>query len=468
MPIPGRASTVGIGILLAAGALLAVALFAQTIINYQYVSTNLVRQEARRTADERLRNVERSARLSRPQDADDLRTVLDDLRGDMSDQIAALTLLEPDGSPIATSGHTGPILGPDERRRLLADRNAAFAQDWWNGREVLIGILSCRCGLPSAAPASGEPVRPGRLLLEVALYRDSLSAPFMRLRRNAAISASAALALLVSVLLIAARSRSYVRGKQLEAQADLARQVQRDLLPGADAWPPDRDIAAICLSAWQVGGDFYDVVRLPGGRVTFALGDVSGHGISAALLMGLIHGAMNSPPWGTAEEDPGGAAVRLNHLLLTKSSGERFASLFWCSYDPVSCTLRYINAGHLPPLWFRRRSDGAVTLERLAKGGPILGVLEPATYTTASIEAHDGDLLVLFSDGVVEATNHRGEPFGEERLIALVQTQHDRPARAICEAILVAVKTFAGRRPIDDDQTVLVARLWRETGAVTN
>ena len=78
-----------------------------------------------------------------------------------------------------------------------------------------------------------------------------------------------------------------------------------------------------------MGGDFYDIVTLAGGRVSFVVGDVSGHGISAALLMGLIHGAMSNPPWG-ASEDPDRAAVRLNDLLLTKSSGERFASLFWC------------------------------------------------------------------------------------------------------------------------------------------
>ena len=331
------------------------------------------------------------------------------------------------------------------------------------GTTAVRSLLACfpvAAVLPRQVPAGGDPAGTGRLLLEVALYRDSLSAPFARLIRTSAISASAALALLVSVSLIAVRFGRYVRGKQLEAQADLARQVQRDLLPGPEAWPASLDIAADCLPASQVGGDFYDVVRLPGGRVAFALGDVSGHGISAALLMGLIHGAMNSPPWGVSEDDPHDAASRLNDLLLTKSSGERFASLFWCSYDPASRTLRYINAGHLPPLWLRAQPGGAAPVDRLAEGGPLLGLLSTAAYRTVSVEARAGDLLVLFSDGIVEAMNSRGEPFGEERLIATARAHQERPARAICDEILAAVRTFLGNAPAQDDQTLLVVRLW--------
>lgn len=460
MANPRRVSSFWIGALLTAGALLAVALLVQTIVNYQYVSTNLIRQQIRRTADERLRNVERSARLSRPQDPEAFQGILDDLRADLSDQIAGLTLLQVDGSIVATSGQAEPVLGPEERRQFLADRDAPFTQVWRDGREIVVGVFPCRCTLAREAGARDQP-GPGRLVLEIALYRDSLSAPFARLRRNAAVSASAALVLLVSVTLIAARFRSYVRGKQLEAQADLAREVQRNLLPGADAWPPDLDIAARCIPAWQVGGDFYDIVTLPAGRMAFALGDVSGHGISSALLMGLIHGAMSSPPWGVSDEDPATAAGRLNQLLVAKSSGERFASMFWCAFDPRSLTLRYINAGHLPALLLRRQADGTRAVDRLADGGPVLGLLSDAAYHTASVEARDGDLLVIFSDGIVEAPDGRGEPFGEDRLIAVLQAQQKRPAHEMCDAILAAVRTFAGHTPVQDDQTLLVARLWQ-------
>jgi phosphoserine phosphatase RsbU/P len=253
----------------------------------------------------------------------------------------------------------------------------------------------------------------------------------------------------------------YVRGKQLEVQMEVARQVQRDLLPPASAWPAGVDVAADCVPASEVGGDFYDIVNLRHDGIAFALGDVSGHGVSAALLMSLIHGAMSSPPWGTAENEPDRAAARLNHLLLTKTSGERFASLFWCSYDSNSGILRYVNAGHLPPLWIQRASSGAWTINRLTEAGPVLGVLGSAAYHTASVEAGEGDLLVLFSDGIVEAANSRDEEFGENRLIDAVKQHADERARAICDAILSAVADFTGERPAQDDRTLLVVRLWR-------
>ena len=261
------------------------------------------------------------------------------------------------------------------------------------------------------------------------------------------------------MLLIATGSGSYVRGKQLEVEMDLARQVQRDLLPAAGPRSGGSDVAAECRPASHVGGDFYDIVTLPGGRVSFVLGDVSGHGVSSALLMALIHGAMSAPPWGASNEDPDGAAARLNALLLEKSSGERFASLFWCVHDPASGLLRYVNAGHLPAVWLHRSTDGRWVADRLTEGGPVLGVIDGARYHTASVQTAEGDLLVLFSDGITEATNDRDEPFGDERLIDAIQRSRDLPARAICDAITSAVEVFSGMRPPVDDQTLLVVRL---------
>jgi len=459
----GERSTLWLKVLLAAGAILAVVLLGQTIINYRYVSNNLVLQDARRVAQERVRNVERAARLARPQDAEAFRVLLDDLRDDTTDQVAGITLLQSNGAIVASSGQT--TAAPGRQWRGLVERDAIMTREWHEGREVLVGTFPCRCGLPRrAGDAADQQPDFGRLLVQVALYEDSLSAPFSRLRRNAIISASAALSLLVALSLIAARAGAYVRGKQLEMQVELARQVQRDLLPSAATLQAGIDFAAECLPASQVGGDFYDIVTLPGGPVSFVLGDVSGHGISAALLMGLIHGAMSNPPWG-ASEDPDRSAARLNDLLLTKSSGERFASLFWCSYDPVSRVLRYLNAGHLPALWLRREMDGTWHLDRLTEGGPVLGLLKAAAYRTAAVSANEGDLLVLFSDGITEAPNSSEEQFGEERLIAVAQQNPDLPARTICDAILAAVGKFTGDKAAPDDQTLLVVRLWTRSSA---
>lgn len=461
MAFSQRVSSVGIVALLVVGAVLAVTLLVETVVNYQYVSTNLIRQEARRAATERVREIEHAARMVRPSDVAGFQAILSEVQDEVSGQVAAIALLVHDGTFVTASGETAPAMSPAERERFLTDRAAPFTRLRRDNREVLVGVFVCRCGLPGQTPGTGNEAAFGRPLIEVALYRDSLSAPFTRLRRNAIIGALSALALLVSVSLIAARFGSYVRGKQAEAQADLARQVQRDLLPGPGALPPGIDVAVLCLPAWQVGGDFYDVVSLPDGAVAFCLGDVSGHGMSAALLMGLIHGAMSSPPWGVPDEDPALAAVRLNHLLVTKSSGERFASLFWCAYDPARHTLRYLNAGHLPPLWFRRGTDRAATPDRLTDGGPVLGLLDTAAYQTVSVDAQAGDLLVLFSDGIVEAVNRQGEHFGDARLTAAVQANLDQPARAVSEAVVAALETFVGAEPVPDDRTLLVVRLWR-------
>jgi stage II sporulation SpoE-like protein len=458
----GGRGTVWLKVLLAAGALLAFALLVQTVVTYRYVSRNLILQEARRMSQERVRNVERAtSRLAHPQDPEALAVVLEDLRSEMPDQIAGIRIVRPDGGLVAASGQVPLEAAVDGPRRAAAPGGAEVIRESVEGRDVLVSVLPCRCGVSRPTGEAVAQTRDtGRLLAEVALYEDSLSAPFSSLRRNAIVSASAACALLIALGLIAIRAGAYIRGKQLEVQLDLAREVQRDLLPSAAGSPPGLDVAAEFLPASRVGGDFYDIVRLPGGRVSFVLGDVSGHGISAALLMGLIHGAMSNPPWGAEEDEPDQSADRLNRLLLAKSSGERFASLFWCSYDPASQRLRYLNAGHPPALWLRRQPDGTWSAERLSGGGPVLGLLAAAEYRTMSVMATAGDLLVLFSDGLTEAPSVLDEPFGEERLIALARATANQPARVICDAILHAVRAFTEGRPAVDDQTLLVVKLW--------
>ena len=176
-----------------------------------------------------------------------------------------IALLHGNGTVVAPSGQPSTDVPPQQRGRVTG-RDTALAREWRAGREVVFVVLPCRCGLPRQRAERAEGPPSGRLLVEVGLYRDRLTAPFARLRRHATISSSAALALLVSVLLIAAGSGSYVRGKQLEVEMDLARQVQRDLLPAAGLRSAGSDVAAECRPASQVGGDFYDIVTLPGDR----------------------------------------------------------------------------------------------------------------------------------------------------------------------------------------------------------
>jgi sigma-B regulation protein RsbU (phosphoserine phosphatase) len=145
-----------------------------------------------------------------------------------------------------------------------------------------------------------------------------------------------------------------------------------------------------------------------------------------------------------------------------KTAQERFVSLFWCFFDRQGSRLRYINAGHLPPLLIRAgagRNTGKPTVIRLDDGGPVLGLLPGMRYRQAEVQAEHGDLLVVFSDGILEAANSHDEEFGEARVIASVERQFDRPPGEICSAILADVKAFLGRESPQDDQTLLVIRL---------
>jgi len=297
-------------------------------------------------------------------------------------------------------------------------------------------------------------------MLEIALYWRSADSEFIGdLRRNLIIQVSAAIALLGAMVFLGLRFPSYMHGKQLEQQLALARSVQQTLLPSASPDCGRLDVAARCDPAWQVGGDFYDVFVAQQDRVAMLLGDVSGKGLPASLLMGLVHGAVRSSSWAGSGVEHEEASRSLNDLLCMRTTVERFASLFWCYYDPHEKSLRYVNAGHLPPFVLANgNGKGAARLERLEEGGPVLGVIPGADYRQGSAEFNAGDVLVLYSDGVVEAANATDEEFGEERLAQLILENRTRPANEIRDEILRQVRSFVGGEQFQDDLTLLVVR----------
>jgi sigma-B regulation protein RsbU (phosphoserine phosphatase) len=144
------------------------------------------------------------------------------------------------------------------------------------------------------------------------------------------------------------------------------------------------------------------------------MGDVSGKGVPAALLMGVIHGAVRSSLWSESSLLHESESQELNCLLCESASRERFASMFSCYHDPTACSLSYVNAGHCPPLLVRR-NGGEVEISSLQVGGPVLGILPEAGYEQAKVEVSAGDTLVMYSDGLVEAANSRVEEYGEGR-----------------------------------------------------
>jgi sigma-B regulation protein RsbU (phosphoserine phosphatase) len=275
------------------------------------------------------------------------------------------------------------------------------------------------------------------------------------------VGSTAAIALLAAVIIIGLRFPHYISSKQYEEELALARRVQHDLFPAEGVPTGNVEFAARFIPSRQVGGDLYDVFETADGGVAMVLGDVSGKGLSAALLMGVVQGAVRtSSDTGLAFRHEY-AAERLNHLMCMKTARERFVSLFWCYLNPEGTRLSYINAGHLPALLVRERF-GKPDVWRLEQGGgPVLGVLSIARYKQAEIDIEPGDLLVVFSDGVSEAANAAGDEFGEEGIIESVKRVWRNPAGAVCDGVLADVRTFLGETPPHDDQTLMVVRLER-------
>jgi sigma-B regulation protein RsbU (phosphoserine phosphatase) len=298
-------------------------------------------------------------------------------------------------------------------------------------------------------------------MLEIAMPLSGVDrSVFWPIRRNLFINCSGALALLVTVVVAGLGFRSYAHGKYLEEQLEIARQVQSELLPPLTEKYVGVDLATEYTPAEQVGGDFYDVFRLKDQGTALVMGDVSGKGVPAALLMGVIHGAVRSGSWSESPSRHESESRQLNRLLCERASGERYASMFWCYHDPIAHSLSYVNAGHHAPLLTRKSasSGSKVEISRLHVGGPVLGVLPDARYEQAKLEVSPGDVLVMYSDGLVEATNSRGEEYGEARLRELIATVTAKSADDIRRAILASLAAFSAAAKLRDDLTIVVAQ----------
>jgi hypothetical protein len=313
---------------------------------------------------------------------------------------------------------------------------------------------------PNGAPQPHAEHPPGPrqpLVVEVALPLTPGDPTLLAAQRwNLFIACSVALALLATVGIAAWSIRRYVRGRLLEQQVEIAREVQARLLPSKSAVFPGLRVATEYLPSEEVGGDLYDIFPTPDGKIALLIGDVSGKGIPAALLVGVIHGAVRSGDWTDSPELHERACAALNRLLCESASGERYATIFWSYFDPTTRTLHSINAGHCPQLLLTTR-NGSPECLRLDTGGPVVGILPDAPYRQSAIRVETGDRLILFSDGLVEATRADGTEFGESRVRDLLTTLTDTSPEAIRNQLLEAVHTFLGSTTLDDDLTLVIA-----------
>jgi sigma-B regulation protein RsbU (phosphoserine phosphatase) len=260
--------------------------------------------------------------------------------------------------------------------------------------------------------------------------------------------------------------------------------VQNLLFPHKFTGLASMEVYGVCRPARSVSGDYFDFIPLGTDRLVLALGDVSGKGISAALMMSTLHAfirayslepnmVLTTAALGhgafshgdphmyyrgdgitQSQLAPGMLMTTLNYQLFRSTPPEKYATMFLCCYDATVRELKYCNAGHLPPILLRENGEAS----RLTTSGTVVGLFDGATYDESTIAMQQGDLLIVFSDGVTEPENEFGE-FGEDRLIELIREHHHQPLSRIGDVITCSVADWIGEAEQPDDMTVVLARV---------
>jgi phosphoserine phosphatase RsbU/P len=265
--------------------------------------------------------------------------------------------------------------------------------------------------------------------------------------------------------------------ERLQSELEIAHEVQSQLFPQAVSGTRTLEVYGVCRPAQIVSGDYYDFLAYNPGQVGIAVGDVSGKGISAALLMATIHSAIRAyeqeqtievsvgSGYGAgssrasavgsrpARPSPAEMLWLLNRHLYRTTQPAKYATLFLGFYDDEGCQLTYSNAGHLPPIIL----GGDGSLRRLDVGGTVVGLFDDVKYQTQTVDLFPGDLFIAFSDGMTEPENEYGE-FGEDRLVETISTYRDLPLDRISEHALAAIQDWIGSSEQPDDVTLVLAR----------
>ena len=242
--------------------------------------------------------------------------------------------------------------------------------------------------------------------------------------------------------------------RQLEAELELSAVVQRALLPQQMPEIPGLNLAAFSRPANIIGGDYFDFLQFRDGAYGLIIADAMGHGISASMLMSSFQTALRTLV--PEKESPVEVLERINHIILHNINYVTFVTAFLCRFDPSTRVLTFSNAGQNPPLLYRNRER---TVRWLKPTGPALGIIESYYLKAESVTLSDGDILLFYTDGITEAINPQKEPFGQDRLAALVQQNSSLSAQNLVRVVRQAVEDFSGGRPLEDDITLIAGRL---------
>ena len=248
--------------------------------------------------------------------------------------------------------------------------------------------------------------------------------------------------------------------ERMEHELHLAMEIQQRFLPTAPPIVPGFELQGISFPCYEIGGDYYDFIERDDGRLVIALGDVSGKGTAAALLMSSLHAAIH------AQASSGSSLVEtvseVNRYLAENTPANRFVTLFYAELDPQTGGLAFLNAGHNPPIIVH----SAGTMEQLASGGFPLGIMPDAVYKEGHTKLEAGDVLVIYSDGVSEAVSPSGEEYGANRLYETIARNLDASASGIRDRIEAALSKWAQGTPAADDITLVIVKRQAEAVSV--
>lgn len=342
-------------------------------------------------------------------------------------------------------------------RGLAEDKYAHLP--WW--KRVPLRFRQVFVAFTLRMPPARRALYIGALLIAlvgvIKLYRGfamvdlPLGTPFIQVPFYLPAWADGTLALLVSLFLVNLLVLLEVADRlSLKGELEVAREIQLAMLPRGTFTAADIRVSGVTRPANTVGGDFFDVLPLPDGRIIVTVGDVAGKGSPAALLMALLLAVLRT----LVEEHLEAAALveRLNVQIGRHSPGSRFITLFYGVYNPSTGMLTYVNAGQNPP--FIRRGDGRI--ERLPATGVALGMFEGSTFGEKQTHVSPGDVLVLYSDGVTEAEDPDGRPFEESGLQGIINRYASDPPAQLGARVLKAVEAHAKNSRFFDDLTILI------------
>ncbi len=245
--------------------------------------------------------------------------------------------------------------------------------------------------------------------------------------------------------------------RHLESELELAQDVQKMLLPQEVPNIPGLEIAAFSRPAQIVGGDYFDFVDFSNGLHGLAIADVAGHGVSASLHMASIQALLRTLV--PVNKSPAEVMRQVHKLFIHNIRFETFVTFFIGAFDSSTKTLTFCNAGHQPPLILRKTKSKEGSLVMLHPTGAAIGLIEEAEFAENTIELQNGDLLVLYTDGVTEALNLQNQEFGRERVTVLSRQVKTLPVKEIVQEIRQALEEFSEGKPLADDTTLVVCKI---------